>query len=322
MGEFYFSNIVRGNVHVSNHCGTSTISNIGNSDIVSIGNAYIGPDPDWFLFRPIYWCGRQWKDWARSPQLENNCLRASIQKIALFVPLAFATLAASLIGIVGLVTGFRIIDDRKTWTSNSGVGSSTIVGSNNFIKQTFNLGSNPIPSIHLSFGPLLIESGETNSLEVEIEDNLSKHFAPSLQNGELTLGRMSSSNTSVCSHGIQYKLTLTQSPSKLNIAGSGDVEIRELKTAGFRCDISGSGRVVIQAGALESQVVKISGSGKYLASNLKSKDCTVRISGSGIADVQANSTLSVAIPGSGECIYSGNPEVSSSIKGSGYVKKK
>jgi hypothetical protein len=86
----------------------------------------------------------------------------------------------------------------------------------------------------------------------------------------------------------------------LAIAGSGDIEF------------SGSARKVS---------VSIAGSGNVQVANLKTEDCEVDIAGNGDCSIEVTDALSVSIAGSGDVKYKGNPRLSTSIAGSGRVRQ-
>lgn len=83
--------------------------------------------------------------------------------------------------------------------------------------------------------------------------------------------------------------------------------------------IAGSGAMSI-SGSADNIKVEISGSGDIDVANLKSSNCEVAIAGSGDCKVNVNGDLDVSIAGSGSVRYKGSPSVSSSIAGSGSVR--
>jgi hypothetical protein len=67
--------------------------------------------------------------------------------------------------------------------------------------------------------------------------------------------------------------------------------------------------------------INIGGSGEVNMTNLRADHCTVSIAGNGNCQVDVGEKLDVSIAGMGKVRYSGNPKVSSSIAGMGNVKK-
>ena len=134
--------------------------------------------------------------------------------------------------------------------------------------------------------------------------------------------------------------TLDFDSFKVEINGSGDVEIDSLYTNFLELDIDGSGDIMIDyldaltinnevngsgdidlAGFSNDFNVDIEGSGKVDALNLVTETCDIDISGSGDCEITATDELNVIIRGSGSVFYRGNPVISSSISGSGDIIK-
>ena len=125
-----------------------------------------------------------------------------------------------------------------------------------------------------------------------------------------------------------------------DVSGSGDVNLKGTCN-NFNSDVSGSGKVVlsiavrervdfglsgsgkIQAeGSAREVKTHISGSGKVLASNLEADKCDIRISGSGDVEINVETDLDATISGSGSVTYRGNPShVNSHASGSGSIRK-
>ncbi len=147
---------------------------------------------------------------------------------------------------------------------------------------------------------------------------------------------------------------------KLNVSGSGNLEVLadasgeieadvsgsgRLQVGGtckmYDSDVSGSGHVVMTMNVYETASLGISGSGKIeasgsagivkadisgsgnvLAIGLESNKCEVRISGSGDVEIAVKEELDANITGSGTVSYKGNPNhVNSNASGSGKVRK-
>lgn len=125
-----------------------------------------------------------------------------------------------------------------------------------------------------------------------------------------------------------------------DISGSGDLTLKGACT-NFESDVSGSGKVVlsiavrdvadfglsgsgkIQAeGSAHAVKTQISGSGRVMASNLEADKCDIRISGSGDVEINVKTDLDATISGSGSVTYKGNPShVNSHSSGSGSIRK-
>ncbi|MCH2082771.1 MAG: DUF2807 domain-containing protein [Saprospiraceae bacterium] len=83
-------------------------------------------------------------------------------------------------------------------------------------------------------------------------------------------------------------------------------------------NINGSGSISF-SGSADKVKISIAGSGDMDLVNLKAKDVKVSIAGSGDANVHASENLKVSIAGSGDVSYKGSPRVKSSIAGSGDI---
>jgi hypothetical protein len=125
-----------------------------------------------------------------------------------------------------------------------------------------------------------------------------------------------------------------------DVSGSGDINLKGSCT-NYDSDISGSGKVVMNMavreladfgvsgsgeiraqGSAKEVKTSISGSGKVLASNLVTDKCDIRISGSGDCEINVKSDLDATISGSGSVTYKGDPQhVNSHSSGSGKVRK-
>jgi len=104
-----------------------------------------------------------------------------------------------------------------------------------------------------------------------------------------------------------------------SISGSGDLRIDDAQVGAFALSIAGSGDVVV-AGTADEARFGIAGSGDIDARNLAAKKVNVSISGSGDAHVNATEALEARVAGSGDVTYSGHPhDVSRHVSGSGSV---
>jgi hypothetical protein len=93
-----------------------------------------------------------------------------------------------------------------------------------------------------------------------------------------------------------------------------------VQVGSFALSIAGSGDVVVSGTADEARF-GIAGSGDIDARNLGAKKVGVSISGSGDAHVNATETLDAKVAGSGDVTYSGHPhDVSRRVSGSGSVE--
>jgi hypothetical protein len=105
----------------------------------------------------------------------------------------------------------------------------------------------------------------------------------------------------------------------LQISGDTDANLRGLNGSYFAVNISGSG-AVRATGRVRRLKIEISGSGNVDMPELDADETRVEVSGSGNVRVGHTSKLDVEISGSGKVTYRGTPQVSQKISGSGQVE--
>ena len=109
----------------------------------------------------------------------------------------------------------------------------------------------------------------------------------------------------------------------LIVSGSGSIEIEEHKSETLSATVSGSEKIEIEEGdKIKSLKIRTSGSGKFDSGEMEADKVDVVTSGSGNAYVFSNGEIKARISGSGNVFYSGNPAIDSSVAGSGGVKKR
>ena len=111
---------------------------------------------------------------------------------------------------------------------------------------------------------------------------------------------------------------ITSDELKVELTGSGVIDLRELEVGLLDALITGSGEMVFWGTATDTDL-DITGSGEIKAFRLSSVNCIANISGSGNMEVTVEKQLTAYISGSGSIFYQGNPSVSANITGSGAV---
>lgn len=125
----------------------------------------------------------------------------------------------------------------------------------------------------------------------------------------------------------------------IQLQGSGDIQVDDIKAGIFQGTISGSGNLkiarieadtvalsIVGSGDFDARGrtgklgVRIEGSGDVRAEDLQARTAAVSIAGSGDARVHATESLQARIAGSGDVRYRGSPQVEKMIAGSGDVK--
>ncbi len=195
-------------------------------------------------------------------------------------------------------------------------------------------------------GTLHIEIGETESLEIEADENLLEYIETDVYRGELTIDtrnvsmrtrrsinyylvvkelesiKTSSSGNIEAPDLKGDRVTLAVSSSgnidlgdveaqrvKIRISSSGDITMGEVNAKSIEVGISSSGNVRIAGGEVTDQDIHISSSGDYKARDLASREAEVRISSSGNALIQVSDYLGGSLSSSGDLRYVGDPDV-------------
>jgi hypothetical protein len=103
------------------------------------------------------------------------------------------------------------------------------------------------------------------------------------------------------------------------VAGSGDLNIDSVEVQSLKLAIAGSGDVRAKAGQVGSVAYKIAGSGGIDARNVKAQSAEVSIAGSGSINGQATTAADVKIMGSGDVTLTGGAKCNVTKHGSGDV---
>ena len=124
------------------------------------------------------------------------------------------------------------------------------------------------------------------------------------------------------SGNVEADGTLSGDKMTVNISGSGNFDLNNIKYSDLSVGISGSGDVDL-AGSVESVDLTISGSGNLKAESLKAQKARCTVSGSGNISLNVSKELDATVSGSGDISYSGKPSsVRTRVSGSGDIKSK
>ena len=108
----------------------------------------------------------------------------------------------------------------------------------------------------------------------------------------------------------------------LSVNGSGKVRLDRLEVDDLiAATVSGSGQIAL-GGRSARLAVTMAGSGDVDARDLAANDVNVRVTGSGAASVTAQRTLQISIVGAGEVSHAGAATPKVSIVGSGRVRRR
>ncbi len=189
------------------------------------------------------------------------------------------------------------------------------------------------------YGDMVVEQGDHESLVVEADPPVLRKIKSVVRNGRLVLSYMSWLDPIELAPGsIRYHITM-RNVSGIFISGMGTLRAAHIQTDGCRLEIGGSGEMEIDdlearalivsiscsgfvsiGGQAQRQDVNISGSGKLEAAKLESHTADISISGSGEATIQVHEMLSAHIHGHGHILYRGQPQVRPDITGAGRIQ--
>lgn len=186
-------------------------------------------------------------------------------------------------------------------------------------------------------GELNISEGEP-SLTIHAPQAVLDLLTTRVHDGVLELGRQPGPGF-IGASNIRYELTVPSLDSivvdgsgdvesavaggdlRIEVNGSGTVDIEGLDADAVSVEISGSGDVDLDGTAASLEVV-IDGSGTVDADDLEVVDAVVEISGSGDVGIHATGTLRAEVSGSGTVTHRGGARVDADVSGSGEVTER
>lgn len=149
------------------------------------------------------------------------------------------------------------------------------------------------------------------------DDNIIGLIKTSVSNGKLRIYSDKSFNTNL---NLVVNIVMPEL-SRIDLNGSGDINVNKINISSFSGNINGSGDITI-TGTSNYTEVNINGSGNINLFNLMSSNVKARINGSGDINVYASKTLDAEINGSGDITYKGGCYVTTKINGSGKIKSR
>lgn len=210
-----------------------------------------------------------------------------------------------------------------------------IIGSGRIVKETREVKSFDAIDVSGAFH-VFITQGDTESLEIEADDNLIQYVESYVRGGTLyleTRGFAIRSATMKAYITVQdleqvnasgaVKIT-GESPLEfgrleIDISGAADID---MEVYGDKLDlkVSGAGKTHLN-GEVETMNIRLSGASKLNAEALYAKKMDIDISGAGSARVNVEEELTANISGAGNVRYLGDPKVHSKVSGAGNVKR-
>jgi hypothetical protein len=167
-----------------------------------------------------------------------------------------------------------------------------------------------------------VQIGDTTSLVVEGDDNLCELIRTEVSNtGTLTISK---DKRFTSRSPVVVRITVPQL-NDVEVSGSGDIVVEGLTGGSFTAEVHGSGDIVASGTATKINA-NVAGSGSVDLSDVKANVATATVSGSGDIYVCASEGVTATVSGSGDIEYSGhsgqNPEVTSVVSGSGDVSRR
>ncbi len=182
-------------------------------------------------------------------------------------------------------------------------------------------------------GDVTLVQGDSESLQIEAEDNVIKNITTEVRDGTLHIGF--ERKTVLPTKPVKFYLTMktihgleSRGVSNINaesvqtdqldisISGTGNIEIENLKASRLKINTSGAGNFT-SAGEIDQQEINLSGAGSFNGEDLQSKTAEVTITGLGKVTVWVTEKLEVTISGTGGVDFYGDPQVSQHISGLG-----
>jgi hypothetical protein len=195
----------------------------------------------------------------------------------------------------------------------------------------------------MRIGNIYIEQSDVASLRIEADEKIIDDIITEVRNDELIIKVKTGLFNfpffkSRRMTPISYYITVKEL-NTVDLFGSGDIFIKDLKTDRLSIHLIGSGDMdinlqaqetiitisgagdILLKGKTDQQRITINGSGDFMADDFFSNECIITINGPGDALVHASQILDIHIKGSGDVRYKGNPNVTQNIFGSGNIEK-
>ena len=187
---------------------------------------------------------------------------------------------------------------------------------------------------------VFVSQGNTESLEIEAEDNLLPNLKTQVRNGRLDIfyrreeGKHVNPTKTVKitivvkdledmdfnSAGELFIEGLEADSLDVSLSGAGNLDLEEIQVSALNLSLSGAGSATA-SGMANNLDVTISGFGDFEGEDLHSQDARVNISGAGSATVWVDDELDAQVSGAGSIGYYGSPSVNRRVSGVGGVNR-
>jgi hypothetical protein len=187
-------------------------------------------------------------------------------------------------------------------------------------------------------GTAHVTLGDSESIRLEIEENLLPHIELYVEGGRLRIGvdpRVRLRPTVP----IRYHVTMRElgrvtaagegrveagglrgDQLLVSSSGSGGVRLTDVRVSRLSLAVTGSG-AVHAAGRVPLLDVSLAASGPFHGRELDADEAVASVAGSGSATLQVRRRLDANVSGSGSVLYYGTPDVTASVSGSGEVRQ-
>lgn len=231
-------------------------------------------------------------------------------------------------------------------SGNSWLGGKEVKASKNYVTKQIKVSDFDQIAVSGSLDVTYTQQSGKPKVEIYTSDNIVDLLDIYVKNGKLNLGFKK--NVKVSYNKLEIRVTsedlnavnvagsgdfkftngLKTDQLKMNVAGSGDIECKQLKAADIDISVAGSGDLKIEnalvtsvnASVAGSGTVKISGSadkanysvagsGDLYANDFKVQNISASVAGSGDIKCHAVEHLKARVSGSGTIGYKGNPEL-------------
>ncbi|MFN7289273.1 MAG: head GIN domain-containing protein [Pirellula sp.] len=165
-------------------------------------------------------------------------------------------------------------------------------------------------------GDVNVTIGDSQSVEVTIDDNLLPLLVTEVVDGVLKVKTTGSFSTSI---GLKVNVT-TPSLDSIHSSGVGNIKIEGLDSEQLAVELSGVGGVTAK-GKVQNLDVTVSGVGSANLRELLAENVSVTVSGVGGAEVYASKSVNASTSGVGSIKVFGNPaEKKENKSGIGSIK--
>ena len=187
------------------------------------------------------------------------------------------------------------------------------------------------------------QSESTPHIEITVDENLHPYVNIDIQDRVLTVGfkgakvdhftkfivktnskwlkevKASGNANSNCL--VQLKQKVEVGKLDLNVSGSANMVVNELKTDKLECSINGSGTINLKAGNAEEADYSITTDGEIMAFGVAVPEVNCKITGKGSAQIHPTDNLKATIVGKGNIRYKGPTAVQQKVIGKGTVEE-